>query len=207
MLEEEYLPEKIKYAYENWPLFTPLIQVSFGINDIVSSEAHNTNYICEKAVNFGHTKTHMYNIMNRSQYDRTFAPEGKTTLLLQVESPWEIWENLQGKEYGKEKRLIRDTALAELEKRYPGISEKVETIDVATPRTTVHYTGVWKGAYEGFMPSTDVMNGLPMELEGLSNFKMIGQWLYPGGGLPPAAQSGKWAIQKIVKERKLEFAV
>jgi hypothetical protein len=34
---------------------------------------------------------------------------------------------------------------------------------------------------------------------------MAGQWLFPGGGLPPAGQSGKWAIQYICKEEKVKF--
>ena len=34
---------------------------------------------------------------------------------------------------------------------------------------------------------------------------MYGQWLFPGGGLPPSAQSGKWAIQLICKKEQKTF--
>jgi hypothetical protein len=34
---------------------------------------------------------------------------------------------------------------------------------------------------------------------------MYGQWLFPGGGLPPSAQSGKWAIQLIYKKEQKIF--
>jgi len=39
----------------------------------------------------------------------------------------------------------------------------------------------------------------------LKNFYMAGQWLFPGGGLPPAAQTGKWAVMLICKKEKINF--
>jgi len=86
------------------------------------------------------------------------------------------------------------------------ISGHIEVIDVATPKTNVRYTGVKDGAYEGFLPSREnMMKSLKMTLPKLQNFYMAGQWLVPGGGLPPSAQTGKWAVQLICKKRKQEF--
>jgi hypothetical protein len=34
---------------------------------------------------------------------------------------------------------------------------------------------------------------------------MAGQWLFPGGGLPPSAQTGKWVVQLICKKEKQKF--
>ncbi|MGB0522647.1 MAG: phytoene desaturase family protein [Flammeovirgaceae bacterium] len=207
MLKGNYLTKKLQDAYETWPLFTPLVMIGFGIDDEIASPAHNTNYYPTDTLHIGSTQTAGYSIMNRSMYDEAFAPAGKTTLLLQFESPWELWQDLEGDGYLKEKSAIRQKAIELLEQHYPNITEKIEIIDIATPKTTARYTGVWKGAYEGFMPSKNVMNGLPMELDGLKNFMMIGQWLFPGGGLPPSAQSGKWAIQKITHAEGKEFVV
>jgi len=93
-----------------------------------------------------------------------------------------------------------------LELEFPGISNYIEVVDVATPKTNVYYTGVKDGAYEGFMPTKEnMMKTLDMQLPKLKNFYMVGQWLFPGGGLPPAAQTGKWAIQLICKKEKLKF--
>lgn len=93
-----------------------------------------------------------------------------------------------------------------LEKQYPGNSDNNKVCDVATPVTDIRYTGVWKGAYEGFLPSSkNLMKNLSMRLPGLKKFYMAGQWLFPGGGLPPAGQSGKWAIQYICREEKRSF--
>jgi hypothetical protein len=49
------------------------------------------------------------------------------------------------------------------------------------------------------------MKALKMKLPKLQNFYMAGQWLVPGGGLPPSAQTGKWAVQLICKKRKQQF--
>lgn len=204
MLKGNYLDDKIKKAYADWPLFTPIVMVSFGINDVIESENHITSYFKE-GLSIGSTKIESYNIMNRSSYDPAFAPEGKTVLLCQFESPWSHWENLEATAYPGEKEAIRKDAVNLLEKHYPGITEKIEVIDIATPLTTVRYTGVWQGSYEGFLPTLDITNELPMKLPRLKNFTMIGQWLYPGGGLPPSAQSGKWAIKMLCEEKKLAF--
>ena len=110
------------------------------------------------------------------------------------------------KEYKAEKIQIAKDATAYLEKEYPGISEYIEVTDVATPKTDVRYTGVKDGAYEGFMPSKEnMMKSLKMQLPGLQKFYMAGQWLFPGGGLPPSAQTGKWAVQLICKKEKQRF--
>jgi phytoene desaturase len=121
--------------------------------------------------------------------------------------PWKNWEHLEGEELSeREKSKYRKMQSARLEKIYPGITEFIEVIDIATPKTNVRYTGVKEGAYEGFLPSREnMMKSLKMYLPKLQNFYMAGQWLFPGGGLPPSAQSGKWAVQLICKTRKQGF--
>jgi len=208
MLEGKYMSTILEKAYKTFALFTPLVQVSFGVNDVIRSETVVTSYwqppftLGTQQVNEGYT------IMNQSQHDPTLAPVGKTSLVLRFESPWEMWETKSKEEYEVEKKRIGEDAIALLEKHYPGIGKKIEVIDVCTPLTGYWYTGVWKGAYEGFMPEGNViMTSMPDRLPGLHNFYMIGQWVFPGGGLPPAAQSGKWIIQTICKEDRKPFLV
>ncbi len=143
--------------------------------------------------------------MNYS-FDNTMAPEGKSVIVMRFESPWELWKDMQKEKYKEEKKKIAADCKKLLEKRFPGITEDIEVIDVATPLTDVRYTGVWKGSYEGFLPSAgNIMKKLDMKLPGLKNFYMAGQWLSPGGGLPPSAQTGKWTIRFICKKEKTAF--
>jgi phytoene dehydrogenase-like protein len=205
MLGGRYLSGKISNAYKNWELFTPIVQVSFGIKKKIESEIPVENWIIRDQL-IGRTKTiHGYSIMNYC-FDPTMAPEGKSVIVIRFDSPWELWKDIDVIEYKKEKAQIELDSKAILEKRFPGISEEIEVCDVATPLTDVKYTGVWKGSYEGFMPSSkNLMDNLDLTLPGLKKFYMAGQWLFPGGGLPPAGQSGKWAIQYICKDQRIDF--
>jgi len=207
MLEGHYVSKKIDFAYKNWELFTPIVQVSFGLDSVYKADCPT---IINRAKNLtiGRTLlTNGYSVMNYS-FDKTMAPEGKSSIVIRYDSPWDLWKNLEGATYLEEKFQIQKDASKFLELEYPGISEHIEVVDVATPKTNVKYTGVKDGAYEGFMPAKDnMMKSLDMTLPGLKNFYMVGQWLSPGGGLPPAAQTGKFSIQLICKKEKQEFVV
>jgi phytoene dehydrogenase-like protein len=205
MLGGKYIDKKLSYVYEKWDLFAPLVQVSFGISKINKSEGPVETFLIKDQM-IGRTKTiNGYSLMNYC-FDKTMAPEGKSVIVMRFDSPWELWKDIAPEEYKNEKKQIEKDAVTLLEKRYPGISDSIEVCDVATPVTDVKYTGVWKGSYEGFMPSSkNLMDNLNPALPGLKNFYMAGQWLFPGGGLPPAGQSGKWAIQYICKEERTDF--
>ncbi len=206
MLGGKFLSDELKDAYLNWELFTPIVQVSFGINKKIDSGNYFTNYHYRGEIGSTKLKTG-YSIMNYS-FDPTMAPDGKTVIVVRYESPWDIWKDMGREEYFTEKERIRKDTIGLLEKSHPGITQFIEVTDVATPRTTVRYTGVWKGAYEGFMPSPkNISKTLSMTIPGLSNFYMAGQWLFPGGGLPPSAQSGKWALRYICKKEGIKFKV
>ena len=205
MLGGKYLDKKITNAYDKWELFTPIVQVSFGINSRIESEVPVETWLIKDQM-IGKTKTiNGFSFMNYS-FDKTMAPDGKSVIVMRFNSPWDLWKDISATEYKKEKEQIEKDAVLILEKRYPGISDKIEVCDIATPLTDVKYTGVWKGSYEGFLPSSkNIMDNLNLVIPGLKKFYMAGQWLFPGGGLPPAGQSGKWAIQYICKEERIDF--
>ena len=205
MLEAKYISKEVDFAYKNWELFTSIVQVSFGINKIIPADSPILINISKDKMIGKTALENGFSLMNY-YFDTTMAPEGKTTIILRYDSPWSLWEKMTAKEYKAEKLQIQKDATALLEKEFPGISEFIEVIDVATPKTNVRYTGVKDGAYEGFMPSKEnMMKSLKMQLPGLQNFYMAGQWLFPGGGLPPSAQTGKWAVQLICKKEKQPF--
>ncbi len=205
MLEAKYVSKQVDFAYKNWELFTPLVQVSFGIKKAIKAEEPIIVNL-SKELMIGRTRLgNGFSVMNYS-HDPTMAPEGKSVIIMRFDSPWELWQSIGGEEYENEKLQIQKDATVLLEKEFPGITPFIEVVDVATPKTDVKYTGVKDGAYEGFMPSKEnMMKSLKMKLPGLQNFYMAGQWLFPGGGIPPSAQTGKWAVQLICKKEKQTF--
>ena len=113
-------------------------------------------------------------------------------------------------EYKEEKQHIADMVVSAMEARLPQIAGNVEVVDVATPITYKRFTNNWQGSFEGWLLTTDNMSsmvgkGMSKTLPGLDNFYMIGQWVMPGGGLPPAAQSGRDIIQIICHRDKKSF--
>ncbi len=205
LLEGRYVSPQITDAYKNWKLFSPFVQISFGINKVIETDCV-TQVVLARGESIGRTRLDLgYSIMNYA-FDHTMAPEGKCVMVLRFDSAWDLWEHLTEAEYKEEKRIISIQAAAIMEKHFPGISEHIEVTDIATPRTGVRYTGVWKGAYEGFLPSSkNLGKNIKMTLPRLKNFYMAGQWLFPGGGVPPAGQSGKWVAQLLCKKDRKVF--
>ena len=77
---------------------------------------------------------------------------------------------------------------------------------MATPLTFVRYTGNWRGSYEGWQLTKKTMGlSIPLTLPGLSHFYMAGQWVAPGGGLPPAALTARAAIELVCEHEKKPF--
>ena len=69
MLDGRYLTDKIRDAYDNWKLFTPIVQVSFGLKSEVATDATNTIYRAP-GIRIGCTELHSgYSIMNYA-FDR-----------------------------------------------------------------------------------------------------------------------------------------
>ena len=77
---------------------------------------------------------------------------------------------------------------------------------VATPVTWNRYTGNWRGSFEGWLPTPRTMSlRMRKTLPGLYGFYMAGQWVQPGGGLPPAVMSARHVVQMICKEDSRRF--
>jgi phytoene dehydrogenase-like protein len=78
--------------------------------------------------------------------------------------------------------------------------------DLSTPATVVRYTDNWKGSFEGWIMTPKIgFTQLPMQLPGLKNFYMAGQWVSPGGGLPTALITGRGVAELICKKSGKKF--
>ena len=118
------------------------------------------------------------------------APEGKTSVIIMLESDIEYWKKLAEDRnlYVQKKDETAGLIIRLLEQRFPGITDQVEVTDVATPLTFERFTGNWKGSFEGWLITPQnvhtLMKPMSQTIPGLKNFYMCGQWVEPGGGLP-----------------------
>ena len=210
MLEGKYIDEDTKKRYDNPDLFSPLVYVGLGVADPceeIPSSISGFSFPIENTINVNGKERDRLLVLNYSQ-DPTLAPEGKTVLTVIFETDYDYWEELykDSERYKAEKERIVDDVIDRLDRRFPGLAEKVEMRDVATPMTWVRYTGNWRGSYEGWMFSADALTtSMSKTLPGLDKFYMAGQWVNPGGGMPTAAMSGNHTIQLICKQDKKKF--
>jgi phytoene dehydrogenase-like protein len=211
MLEGKYIDDTIRGYYETMPAFPPITQVSLGVNRDLSAEPHSVTFTLEEPVRIAEKER------SRLQYrhlahDPTQAPEGKSVLKVMIGSDYGYWKALAEDDecYEAEKKDVAIKVIDQLARKFPGIGEQVEVVDVATPLTYERFTDNWNGSTEGWMLTTKTMSmmfgpGMRKTLPGLENFHMVGQWVQPGGGVPTAAESGRKLVQKLCKQDGKEF--
>jgi phytoene dehydrogenase-like protein len=201
MLKGRYMTPALEEVYKTLPLYKPLVQVSYGLNrHIPLSELPRLRTIRPAVPADIGGEPVPFLMVNNYSFDPTMAPSGKTALTVLYQSPWESWEGLQDnrKAYVARKARILSDMTAWLEKSLPGISADIEATDVATPLTTVHFTGNYHASFEGWRPTLATMRmNIEKRIPGLSHFAMIGQWTRPAAGLPTVAEDGRIIIEEL----------
>ncbi|MFX0162843.1 MAG: phytoene desaturase family protein [Candidatus Hodarchaeota archaeon] len=197
MLDGRYVDKKIENRYKNWKLFRPIVMVNFGVTREFLGEPYINMIKLEHPLTIGNQVIDgiPLRIFN---YSDKFAPKGKTVIQSMIETEWNFWNELQKDRprYEVEKERIAEEILERLETRYPDISSHVEITDVATPYTWWRYTRNYKGSPEGWLPTSEaITTQIKKTLPGLENFYMAGQWVMPGGGVPPCLYSGRHVVQ------------
>lgn len=213
MLDGKFTDEIIRDIYDNWLIFNPLIFIGLGISDTFAEEPMTVSGFSislNEPEEIGDAvrdriSVHIYN------HDPVMAPEGKTTMIVMLNSEYNYWKKLAEDKisYQQKKEEIAKKITRILEQRYPGISNKIEVIDVATPLTFERYTGNWQGSFEGWLitpgNSSVFVKRMSQQLPGLNDFYMCGQWTEPGGGLPTGIMAGQRLIRKICREDHKRF--
>jgi len=207
MLEGKYVNDKIRGYYDELPIFQPYIQVSLGVARDLSDEPPTIVYTLEEPVSIAEKMRRHLEIKHYC-FDPTLAPQGKSAVTVLIDSNYDYWKPLleDRERYENEKQQIADVVISQLDKRFPGIKEQVEVVDVATPTTYQRYTGNWQGSFEGWQITTKSFGmSMSKKLPGLKSFYMVGQWVEPGGGLPTSALSGRNVMQIICDQDKKQF--
>jgi phytoene dehydrogenase-like protein len=225
MLGGRYLDDKVRGYYDELPIFPPIVQVSLGVDRDLSGEPHSLSFPLPEPVHLAGEEHRRLNARHFG-YDPTLAPEGKSAIVVMFPSNYDYWKQLyqvddaepsetgsapQHERYEAEKKDVAIKVIAGLETRFPGISDQIEVVDVATPLTYERYTGNWQGSMEGWLLTTKTMNmrgkkSMDKTVSGLDNLYMAGQWVQPGGGVPTAAESARSAIEMICERDGLSFA-
>jgi phytoene dehydrogenase-like protein len=210
MLEGEYTSQEVLRAYSEWPLWDPLVQVSIGVARDMSDQPHTVSFPLDKPIDAGGRSEGRLGF-HHFCFDPTLAPQGKSCVVVFLASDYEHWNHLHEDPelYKAEKERVAGEVIDALDRRLEGFRDRIEVVDVATPVTTVRYTGNWRGSFEGWRMTMDnsryIIRNMKQTLPGLDNFYMTGQWLMPGGGLPPAAQMARNVVKQICRKKGRRF--
>ncbi len=162
-----------------------------------------------KPVSIGGRRVEWFNVKNYA-FDPAVAPHGKSLLLSMFICDWLYWKKLKGDStaYRAEKERTAEVCIEALEAYYPGIRNKIEMVDVATPLTYERYTDNWKGTHMTWQPTPDFQRRhrfIPKTVPGLDGLYLASMWTNPPGGLPGAAEVGKWVVQLLCARDRKRF--
>jgi phytoene dehydrogenase-like protein len=206
LLQGRYGADELRARMASWKLFDPIVLLSYGVALPLHGTPHN--WIVDHIAPFdvgGRSTDHLLIVTHNE--DPALAPPGHAVVQLMLPTDYGWWAT-RGAGYNGEKDALAQRALVLLDEYLPGVRAKREVSDVATPLTFWRSARSWRGAYEGWRPSSASFFGhVQKTLPGLGNFYMAGQWVEPGGGVPTALMSGRQAAQLVCAHEQRPFRV
>jgi phytoene dehydrogenase-like protein len=150
LLEGKYTNPDIDRIHKTWKPADPYMLLTYGIDKDLNEEPTLGHIHLKQPINYGdkQLKRLFYRIMNYGD----FAPKGKSIIQALIIPSWDYWQEVSKdkEKYLSEKTRFANEVLERLNSQYPGIKEKVEMTDVATPLTMQKFTLSKYGSSEGW---------------------------------------------------------
>lgn len=106
---------------------------------------------------------------------RPHLKDPRHAIVASINAKWRDWDALSDEEYEREKTRLCEESLDALEKIIPGIRDKVDHVEAATPRTIRHYTRHTAGTTFGTkFEGLEVSEKLPEHAPGLYHAGSVG---------------------------------
>ena len=216
MLEGRYINETVRrYCAPNQDETPFAVNVCLGVNRDLSGEPSSLVLLLDRPVTIAN---HKYECLEAQLYgfDKSMAPAGKGCLKVELTASYAYWKQLyqdDRERYRQEKQRVAEQVIEILERRFHGIKNQVEVIDVYTLMTWERYMGGTQGWFN--LPNRKLDFSLREEvsdrkfkttLPGLANFYLVGVWASAMGSLAQNAHSGKAIIRRICNEDGKVFA-
>jgi phytoene dehydrogenase-like protein len=178
------------------------IHVSLGLARDLSREPHAIVLpLRAPAVIAGEERHRLY--VQCFGFDPTLAPAGKAALKVVMATSFRYWQELHRspERYAEQKQHIAENVIGLLEQRFPGLRRQIEVVDVATPMTTLRFTGNGHGFHAPMSRMVLALftgRRLSQTLPGLEGFYMVGQWAGVPG-VPMVAAMGRDVVRAICR--------
>ena len=211
LLGKEWMDKAHEQAFEKLKTFPGLLYFSAGV-DVDFSELGSS--ISGRSIPFTEpidigTETIDRLSFQIYNFDPTLAKPGKTLITSLITSDYTYWKTRYDNDidaYRNERTRIEQALIKQLDKRFPGLADKVDFADLATPVTYENETGNYQGSYEGWLPTPEsLIISNPQTISGIENVFLSGHWVSAGGGMPPAAFTGRTAVGMICDKEGRDF--
>jgi phytoene dehydrogenase-like protein len=155
------------------------VHVALGVRRDLAREPHAIVLpLAEPVTIAGEVRDRLY--VEPFGFDPTLGPHGGSPLKVVLATSFRRWATLAEDpvEYRAEQSRIAETIIGLLESRFPGLKDQIEATDVATPMTTLRFTGNGQPYRNPINLVVALFTGrrLSQSLPGLANFHMVGQW-------------------------------
>jgi len=94
-----------------------------------------------------HTSSHTFSVYYPET--RPHLASDRYTVVASLNARWDEWEQLTDEEYEAEKARMCEECVSSLETFIPGVRDKIDHIEAATPRTVNYYTKSMQGTSFG----------------------------------------------------------
>jgi len=171
-------------------------------HEVMVNESYDTNQPFEALAACDPERT-AFAIANYTVLDPSTAPAGKNVIEITTQFAYECneaWKfDRSHEEYRKYKDELAQVMIRRAERILPGLSQHIEVMEVATPRTIEGFTANPKGSIFGWdnTPQQSTQNRLQQQTP-IPNLFLAGAWTFPGGGQSAVLISGAMAAQSIL---------
>ncbi|MBI3184398.1 MAG: NAD(P)/FAD-dependent oxidoreductase [Myxococcales bacterium] len=140
----------------------------------------------------------IWHLSNYGAIDSRLAPEGHSVASVCLLDEAAAWPPRGSEAYRARKREVMEAMLRSVEREIPGIRDRIEHAELATPHTMARYTLNPAGAVYG-AASVEAQTGRrrPDNRTPVRGLYLAGAWSQPGGGFTGAIGSGKLTAERV----------
>lgn len=211
---EKLLPIKNKPKFEkkweqNYKQSPSFLSLHLGVNaDLLPADADCHHIFLENWDNMEDEQGTIF-VSIPTLLDPSLAPDGHHIIHTFTPSYIDEWVNLSPQEYEDKKNAAGDRLIQRLDTIFPGIAQKLDYMEIGTPRTHRRFLGRVNGSY-GPIPQKKLLGLLGMfnlnhlwpkvNKTEIQNLYCVGDSTFPGQGLNAVAFSGFACAHKVATE-------
>lgn len=208
---EKLLPksERDKFCkYEKLEHAMSLISLYIGLKDreLLKKNLYSTFYFNENIKNIKDFKNgftsdfsdRSFVFVDYGAEDPSLGDDDKNLAVICTSDYLSSYNGMNNDEYKKRKLEIEEKLIKKLESIYPGISTKIEYLELATAKTIQRFTLNPSGTAYGYaqIPSQAAILR-PQVNSPVKNLYFASAWSFPGGGFTGAILSGKFCVDRM----------